>query len=131
MRRDRCSYTAAYSIRKRTRAANSSEKLVKDHVSGQLKVAPEQVQDFYPTPGTASTVMFYTGLDPFTMKPIFVATDPGEKRMQRALLQFNRPRRALIKCGRADLIGFGPDCLVPPEKGDKKPRHVKNRRSGR
>ena len=95
------------------------------------------MQDFYPTPGTASAVMFYTVLDPFTMRPVFVATDPGEKRMQRALLQFNRPqnreqvRRSLIKCGRADLIGFGPDCLVPPEKGDKKPRHVKNRRSGR
>ena len=126
MRRDRCSYTAAYSIRKRTRAANFSEKLVKDHVSGQLKVAPEQMQDFYPTPGTASTVMFYTGLDPFTMKPVYVATDPGEKRMQRALLQFNRPqnheevRRALIKCGRADLIGNGKDCLVPPEKDKKR-----------
>jgi radical SAM superfamily enzyme YgiQ (UPF0313 family) len=79
------------------------------------------VQDFYPTPGTASTVMFYTGLDPFTMKKVYVATDPEEKRMQRALLQFNRPqnhaevRRALIKCGRADLIGNGPLCLVPHE----------------
>ena len=83
---------------------------------------PEQVQDFYPTPGTASTVMFYTGLDPFTMKKVYVADTPEEKRMQRALLQFNRPqnhaevRRALIKCGRADLIGYGPDCLVPPDK---------------
>ena len=126
MRRDRCSYTAAYSIRKRTRAANSSEKLVKDHVSGQLKVAPEQVQDFYPTPGTASTVMYYTGLDPFTMKKVYVASTPEEKRMQRALLQFNRPqnhaavRAALIKCGRTDLIGRGPDCLVPPEPRRKK-----------
>ncbi len=82
---------------------------------------PEQVQDFYPTPGTASTVMFYTGLDPFTMKKVYVADTPEEKRMQRALLQFNRPqnhaevRRALIKCGRADLIGNGPLCLVPHE----------------
>ena len=79
------------------------------------------MQDFYPTPGTASTVMYYTWLDPFTMKKVYVASTPEEKRMQRALLQFNRPqnhaavRAALIKCGRADLIGRGPDCLVPPE----------------
>ncbi|MBQ8388663.1 MAG: YgiQ family radical SAM protein [Clostridia bacterium] len=83
--------------------------------------APEQVQDFYPTPGTASTVMFYTGLDPFTMKKVFVATDYREKQLQRALLQFNKPqnaplvREALIKCGRADLIGNGKDCLVRAE----------------
>lgn len=81
---------------------------------------PEQVQDFYPTPGTASTVMFYTGLDPFTMKEVFVPRSYEEKRLQRALLQFNRPenadlvREALIKAGRKDLIGFGDDCLVRP-----------------
>ncbi len=90
------------------------------------RLAPEQVQDFYPTPGTASTVMFYTGLDPFTMKKVYVATDPAEKRMQRALLQFNRPenqpavRAALIKCGRTELIGHGQGCLVPPEPHRKK-----------
>ncbi len=85
--------------------------------------APEQVQDFYPTPGTASTVMFYTGLDPFTGKEVFVPTDYEEKLMQRALLQYKRPenadpvRKALEKCGRQDLIGFGHDCLVRPAQG--------------
>ncbi len=85
--------------------------------------APEQVQDYYPTPGTASTVMYYTGINPLTMKPVYVATDYHEKQLQRALLQFNRPqnaplvREALIKAGRQDLIGFGKDCLVRPESG--------------
>ena len=82
---------------------------------------PEQVQDFYPTPGTLSTCMYYTGLDPRDMKMVYVARDPREKAMQRALMQFtvpyNRPlvREALKKAGREDLIGFGPKCLVPPE----------------
>ena len=82
--------------------------------------APEQVQDYYPTPGTASTVMYYTGINPLTMKPVYVATDYNEKQLQRALLQFNRPqnadmvRQALKKAGREDLIGFGPECLVKP-----------------
>ncbi|MBR6563802.1 MAG: YgiQ family radical SAM protein [Clostridia bacterium] len=82
---------------------------------------PEQVQDFYPTPGTASTCMFYSGYDPMTMKPVYVARDYSEKQMQRALLQFARPanahlvRKALIKAGREDLIGFGKECLVRPE----------------
>ncbi|MBQ9692657.1 MAG: YgiQ family radical SAM protein [Clostridia bacterium] len=85
------------------------------------KYAPEQVQDYYPTPGTASTVMYYTGIDPITMKNVYVATDYHEKQLQRALLQFNRPqnapmvREALIKAGREDLIGYGPECLVKPE----------------
>ena len=85
--------------------------------------APEQVQDYYPTPGTASTVMFYTGIDPLTMKSVYVATDYHEKQLQRALLQYNRPqnaplvREALMKLGRDDLIGYGADCLVRPEKG--------------
>ncbi len=83
--------------------------------------APEQVQDYYPTPGTASTVMFYTGINPLDMKPVYVATDYHEKQLQRALLQFNRPqnaplvREALRKAGREDLIGYGPDCLVRPD----------------
>jgi len=82
---------------------------------------PEQVQDFYPTPGTASTCMFYTGIDPATGKEVYVARDYEEKQMQRALLQFARPanapivRKALKKAGREDLIGFGNDCLVRPE----------------
>lgn len=84
--------------------------------------APEQVQDYYPTPGTASTVMFYTGINPLTMKKVYVATDYREKQLQRALLQYNRPqnaslvREALTKLGREDLIGFGAECLVKPEK---------------
>ena len=83
---------------------------------------PEQVQDFYPTPGTASTVMYYTGIDPFTGKSVYVERDYKVKQMQRALLQWNRPqnqdlvREALIKCGRNDLIGFGKDCLVRPRR---------------
>ena len=82
--------------------------------------APEQVQDYYPTPGTASTVMFYTGIDPLTMKKVYVATDYHEKQLQRALLQYNRPqnaplvREALTKLGREDLIGYGKECLVRP-----------------
>ncbi len=84
--------------------------------------APEQVQDYYPTPGTASTVMFYTGIDPLTMKSVYVATDYHEKQLQRALLQYNRPqnaplvREALVKLHREDLIGYGAECLVRPER---------------
>ena len=85
--------------------------------------APEQVQDFYPTPGTASTVMFYTGINPLDMKKVYVATDYHEKQLQRALLQYNRPanadlvREALQKLGREDLIGNTKDCLVRPKGG--------------
>ena len=86
--------------------------------------APEQVQDYYPTPGTASTVMFYTGINPLDMKPVYVATDYHEKQLQRALLQFNRPqnaplvREALVKLHREDLIGYDNNCLVRPERTD-------------
>ena len=85
--------------------------------------APEQVQDYYPTPGTASTVMYYTGINPLNMKPVYVATDYHEKQLQRALLQFNRPqnadlvREALTKAGRTDLIGYDKNCLVRPAQG--------------
>ena len=85
------------------------------------KINPKQVQDFYPTPGTISTCMYYTGLDPMTMKSVYVPRSHEEKAMQRALLQFrnienhNIVRRALVSCGREDLIGNGPGCLVPPE----------------
>ena len=87
--------------------------------------SPEQVQDFYPTPGTASTVMFATGIDPFTGKKVYVARDPREKRLQRALLQYGKPenaplvREALIAAHREDLIGTGKDCLVRPENNFK------------
>ena len=83
---------------------------------------PEQVQDFYPTPGTVSTTMYYTGLDPLSMQPVYVARNPHEKAMQRALIQYRRPenydlvKEALQKEGREDLIGFGPRCLIPPRK---------------
>ena len=94
--------------------------------------APEQVQDFYPTPGTASTVMFKTGIDPLTMKPVYVVTDYHEKQLQRALLQYNRPqnaplvREALKKLGREDLIGYSPECLVRPDSAPKKQGDFKN-----
>ena len=82
---------------------------------------PEQVQDFYPTPGTASTVMYYTGINPLDMKRVYAPDDYREKLMQRALLQYKRPenrnlvREALVKAGREDLIGFGSECLVKPD----------------
>ncbi len=81
---------------------------------------PEQVQDFYPTPSTISTCMYYTGVDPRTMKPVYVTRNPHEKAMQRALIQYKNPanyklvKEALITAGREDLIGFGPKCLIRP-----------------
>lgn len=83
---------------------------------------PEQVQDFYPTPGTVSTCMYYTGIDPMTMQPVYVAKNFHDKAMQRALLQWKRPDKrklvieALKEAGREDLIGFGPGCLVRPDR---------------
>lgn len=85
---------------------------------------PEQVQDFYPTPGTLSTAMFYTGLNPLDMKPVYIPKDRHEKAMQRALLQFSNPKNydlvheALERTNREDLIGYGPKCLIKPRKGD-------------
>ncbi len=84
---------------------------------------PEQVQDFYPTPGTISTVMYYTGIHPMTGKSVYVTTDYHEKKLQRALLQYSKPenanlvREALTLAGREDLIGTGGDCLVRPAFG--------------
>lgn len=89
------------------------------------RIHPEQVQDFYPTPGTVSTCMFYTGLDPMTMKEVYVPRSQEEKWLQRALLQYFKPenRRAVVtalkKARREDLIGAGPDCLVPPERNQE------------
>jgi len=85
-------------------------------------IRPEQVQDFYPTPGTLSTAMFYTGLDPRTMKKVYVPRDMHEKALQRALLQSSKKENyklvheALVKANRTDLIGFGADCLIKPER---------------
>ncbi len=90
-----------------------------------LGYMPEQVQDFYPTPSTLSTVMYYTGLDPRTMEPVYVPTDPHEKAMQRALIQYRDPKNyaliheALEKTGRTDLIGYDKHCLIRPRKGEK------------
>ncbi|MDK2564839.1 YgiQ family radical SAM protein [Romboutsia sedimentorum] len=83
---------------------------------------PEQVQDFYPTPGTLSTTMFYTGIDPLTMQPVYVPKSKTEKAMQRALLQYRAPRNydlvhsALVQAGREDLIGIGQRCLIKPKE---------------
>ena len=85
-----------------------------------LGYMPEQVQDFYPTPSTISTCMYYTGIDPRTGESVYIPKDPNEKAMQRALIQYRDPKlydlvkEALIKCGRQDLIGFGPKCLIAP-----------------
>lgn len=87
-----------------------------------LGYMPEQVQDFYPTPSTISTCMYYTGLDPRTLKPVYVPKNPHEKAMQRALIQYRRPenyelvKEALLKCGRKDLIGYGGKCLIMTRK---------------
>lgn len=97
-------------------------------------IRPEQVQDFYPTPGTISTCMFYTGLDPYTLEPVYVAKDPHEKALQRALLQYYAPQNkhlvieALKKAGRHDLIGFSEKCLVKPV--EKKTYHQSRQSSG-
>ena len=86
---------------------------------------PEQVQDFYPTPGTVSTTMYYTGLNPLTMEKVYVPRNPHEKAMQRALIQYRNPenydlvKEALLKEHREDLIGFDPNCLIRPRKMTK------------
>ena len=95
-----------------------------------LGYMPEQVQDFYPTPSTISTCMYYTGYDPRTMQPVYVPINPHEKAMQRALIQYRDPKNyelvkeALLREGRDDLIGFGPECLITPRPmkimGEKK-----------
>ena len=98
---------------------------------------PEQVQDFYPTPGTMSTAMFYTGLDPRDMTQVYVPRDPHEKAMQRALMQYYIPtnhalvREALLKAGRDDLIGWGAQCLIPPYIREKKKDDPKKKDEGR
>ncbi|MBQ8527717.1 MAG: YgiQ family radical SAM protein [Lachnospiraceae bacterium] len=87
-----------------------------------LGYMPQQVQDFYPTPSTMSTVMYYTGIDPRDMSKVYVVKNPHEKAMQRALIQYRNPdnydlvKEALITARREDLIGFGPKCLIPPRK---------------
>ena len=90
-----------------------------------LGYMPEQVQDFYPTPATLSTCMYYTGLDPRTMEPVYVPKNPHEKAMQRALIQYRNPknydlvREALEMAHRTDLIGFDKKCLIRPRRGEQ------------
>ena len=106
-----------------------------------LGYMPEQVQDFYPTPSTVSTVMYYTGIDPRTGEKVFVCRNPHEKAMQRALIQYRDPqnyelvKEALLRAGRADLIGFGEKCLIPPRKlggkPDKKRQEYRKNDSGK
>ena len=107
------------------------------HISSAVELAeylrdtnyqPEQVQDFYPTPGTPSTTMFYTGLDPNTLEEVHIPKTKHEKAMQRALLQYKDPMKydlvysALIEANREDLIGYGPKCLIKPR--GKKIRNI-------
>lgn len=112
-------------------------------------IRPEQVQDFYPTPGTVSTCMFYTGIDPLTMQEVYVPKSPKEKAMQRALLQWFNPKNkqlvieALVEAGRRDLIGTGKNCLVTPtaeykmklekafQKSKAKRKVIRNRKTGK
>ncbi len=108
-----------------------------------LGYMPEQVQDFYPTPSTLSTVMYYTGIDPITGDKVYVCRNPHEKNMQRALIQYKNPknhdliREALLKAGREDLIGFGEKCLIRPGKregdsvGKKEIRSKDNKKDNR
>ena len=106
-----------------------------------LGYMPEQVQDFYPTPSTVSTVMYYTGIDPRTGEKVFVCRNPHEKAMQRALIQYRDPqnyelvKEALLRAGRAYLIGFGEKCLIPPRKlggkPDKKRQEYRKNDSGK
>ena len=115
--------------------------LMSSHPGSTLKVAvelaefcrdmgfnPEQVQDFYPTPSTISTCIYYTGVDPRAMKEVYCPRTPHEKAMQRALIQYRNPKNyrlvmeALKEAGREDLVGYGKECLIRPEKGGGKPK---------
>ena len=97
---------------------------------------PEQVQDFYPTPGTLATCMWYTGIDPRSMKPVFVPKTPHDKALQRALMQWRKPQnRALVlealhKTGREDLIGFGKGCLIRPNNPNRRPGLSESKTTG-
>ena len=98
---------------------------------------PEQAQDFYPTPATLSTCMYYTGLDPRTMKPVRVPRSPHEKAMQRALIQYRNPanyalvEEALTRAGRRDLIGWGDRCLIRPGKPKQEKGKEEKKKTGK
>ena len=112
-------------------AVTMAEYLYKHHMR------PEQVQDFYPTPGTVSTCMYYTGLDPYTLKPVYVAKTPEEKAMQRALLQYYEPRnapkvrRALELAHREDLIGTLCPGRPPQKEAARRPARAKRTQPGK
>lgn len=103
----------------------------------EMGYIPEQVQDFYPTPGSVSTTMYYTGVNPFTDEKVYVPKNQHEKNMQRALLQYAKPenynivKEALIKAHREDLIGNGPDCLIPSAPRGKKRKKTNNNKKKR
>ena len=102
-----------------------------------LGYMPEQVQDFYPTPSTISTCMYYTGLDPRTMEPVYVPKSPHEKAMQRALIQYRNPKNyelveeALKLAHREDLIGFDKKCLIRPRSGGRPGEYGRGGASGK
>lgn len=102
-----------------------------------LGYMPEQVQDFYPTPSTVSTVMYYTGIDPRDKSRVYVCRNPHEKAMQRALIQYRNPgnyeliQEALIKAGRKDLIGFGPKCLIRPRNQNASSNQPPKKKTGK
>ena len=99
-----------------------------------LGYMPEQVQDFYPTPSTISTCMYYTGIDPRTMESVYVPVNPHEKAMQRALIQYRNPKNyhlvleALKKAGRMDLVGYDKNCLIRPRHNERPPESGKEKR---
>ena len=101
-----------------------------------INFTPEQVQDFYPTPGTLSTCMYYTGTDPRTKEAVYIPKSPREKAMQRALIQYKNPKNyelvkeALLKAGRSDLIGFGENCLIRPRQ-KAEPKEVKYKKKSK
>ena len=102
-----------------------------------LGYMPEQVQDFYPTPSTISTCMYYTGVDPRNMEPVYVPKNPHEKAMQRALIQYRDPKNyqlvleALKKAGRMDLVGFDKHCLIRPRQKVKDGEHQIHTKQGK
>ncbi len=102
-----------------------------EFIKTQMGYTPEQVQDFYPTPGSLSTTMYYTGIDPFTLEKVYTPIDQKEKNMQRALMQFSLPenynlvKEALIKGHREDLIGKNKECLIPANPPPRKKSHKK------
>lgn len=103
-----------------------------------MHMQPEQVQDFIPTPGSLSTAMYYTGINPLTGQKVYVARKAEEKQMQRALMQYKNPAnydivyKALCLTGRRDLIGYGPKCLVAPRRHSRQSGHpLSNGRHGR